>query len=1387
MTKYILTIGLAVFLSACGLFNTQPEDELPNISQIQNTPIPNPIMSSLVSAVTPTHASLTTPKTPITVQFTQPQIPATIGRAFSLLTGTYTTTPTTKLGLTSMCNGRWRVRNPNSSHVIFTWDIYNPAGNNREEGNGIVPAGSDVYFTTKNGQKTARVFVENQQHNVKAANLTPCNGAIPNTTNAIAGTFDWNNTNTKVVFTPSTPLQASQTYTVSIALPTPQATAFIVQAGLSIGSVQPISLTNNANATLTIQGSGFTTNTSFFIQSTKLSNVSVTNTEAKVTVPAGFPPSNYGIMAANPDGTRATIYPGFQIIAGPEAKKLDPLANADNYIQGYVIDYVSKAGIAGAEISIPGLKTTSDQDGFYSLRGVPFGKHAVEIEAVGYETLYRNAEITTQETSQQLKLAALEPITYNTSYIGSTGGIHYATDAGINGPHLKILAGALADTTSIQFTHLRAPETLPELPDDGYYLAFAHLGPTGLVFKKPATLYLPLQENIAVAEGTPINILYFNTLENKWVDDLTSGVISRINGKLFLEYEINHFTWIGGVWFPNPVQGCVKYADGQPAKSITTNFGITDANGNFYGSTTASDIDRDIVATVIPAGTAPPQSKRYTGRERGLIQIPCITLPEAIGDQYVLPPTPDQIEDNDIAPFNLISITPIDGKRLIILKENIKSFSTSGKLPCITRQTAYGSQNKTCETIIPTSCRFELTSYQSNYTYSGKMVECTSNGYDGTFQATAKLTSAPKAAAYFLRFYATTSAGKLVSNTRRVDIPAQLWTPHITVSVAPDAFFTANNLSSPRVRTAVQGSTYMFKRSDVNNGRVTIEVPIQAVDEMGRTITLITGSDAPMMELRGEERRGRGVDDIITGRGQFNNGVSKVPIFVHIPDTNATSAVQYTMQILKTAQVDANTELSPLSEITTANSTILTQNKLSLRPLYESGIAPHPDLKQPDCQFCVATEKPVKPYQHEITKQFEYIELEQPIPTVATRSQTFWGNIGDWFNKSIPATIEFAIGMIPIVGTGIDCVKGAFHLATNQDVDLFETELGCIGMSFDALVTAATLAGQLQVTATYPILKPVMFAMKQVNLVSIRFSGAARTALIKTVERLGLARSIAAYRDEAVKLMTRISNAKFTKGVIDEGVETGGKKLDDTMKDILESCGLPFSRQGVRPLAVQCGLNADDYWDLTNKAGNSMEEALRNIDADLGRPPRPLITTSTQLVIQSWIQKYRLHASRLSSSLGFTDAEEFGLKQLENFGKAIDPKLVASGTYTEWISPAGIKFGLDTGANGDGTRVLHVLLRHGKNSTELNKSKFLFEDFQIFDVIDEAYTRGLSGNPSPIFNPARPNNMCIDLGRIIGQDRNGNPVTGVLFGLVQPNASPIPAIPEIRTVFPSVC
>ncbi len=443
-------------------------------------------------------------------------------------------------------------------------------------------------------------------------------------------------------------------------------------------------------------------------------------------------------------------------------------------------------------------------------------------------------------------------------------------------------------------------------------------------------------------------------------------------------------------------------------------------------------------------------------------------------------------------------------------------------------------------------------------------------------------------------------------------------------------------------------------------------------------------------------------------------------------------------------------------------------------------------------QNCPPLESNSPALEQSITTQFEYIELEQPIPTVATRSQTFWGNIGDWFTKAIPATVEFAIGMVPIVGTGIDCVKGAFHLATNQDVDLFETELGCIGMSFDALVTAATLAGQLQVTVSYPILKPIMFAMKVVNRASIRFSGAARTALIKTVERLGLARSITAYRNEATKLITRISNAKFTKGVIDEsGENAGGKALDDTAKEILESCKLPFSRQGVQPLAVQCGLNADDYWDLVNQTGNSLGDFARQMN--LGNPNAyPFPKEWATLLIKDWSSRYRINESQIRAALPITDFEEWILKELGNFTKAADRSLVNAGTLTEFFSPGGLRFKV---GSVDKTRVLHVIEHSGDGIANANKSIFAnaagikLNADKMFEFLDNTWTGLRSGRLLPKNPPSpRSNNICIDFGKIIGVDNNNNPVQQMVLALnsatFNNTSGIIPPVGDVVTAFP---
>jgi hypothetical protein len=116
----------------------------------------------------------------ITIDFSQTMDRTTVQRAFALYAGIYNPSANpakfTKLQLTSMCNGKWRVRNPNGVPISFTWDVYKGA----EKGIGVVPSNSDSFFYTdarpNTGNKTARLYVNDKHQQTKAANPAPCSG-----------------------------------------------------------------------------------------------------------------------------------------------------------------------------------------------------------------------------------------------------------------------------------------------------------------------------------------------------------------------------------------------------------------------------------------------------------------------------------------------------------------------------------------------------------------------------------------------------------------------------------------------------------------------------------------------------------------------------------------------------------------------------------------------------------------------------------------------------------------------------------------------------------------------------------------------------------------------------------------------------------------------------------------------------------------------------------------------------------------------------------------------------------------------------------------------------------------------------------------------------------
>ncbi len=143
----------------------------------------------------------------ISVTFNESMERTSVERAISIFSGVYDPSKNpatfTALQLTSMCNGRWRVRNPNTFPLSFNWDIYLKQD---EKGVGVVPASSDVFFTTSPGSRTVRLFVGTTQQQVKATNPAACKSEI--------WTSGWSADDKTATFTPKDILPANAPVTV---------------------------------------------------------------------------------------------------------------------------------------------------------------------------------------------------------------------------------------------------------------------------------------------------------------------------------------------------------------------------------------------------------------------------------------------------------------------------------------------------------------------------------------------------------------------------------------------------------------------------------------------------------------------------------------------------------------------------------------------------------------------------------------------------------------------------------------------------------------------------------------------------------------------------------------------------------------------------------------------------------------------------------------------------------------------------------------------------------------------------------------------------------------------------------------------------------------------
>jgi hypothetical protein len=199
-SKGFLMPALTAFalVTACGLF--QPASIAPQVSSVEVVQ-PTARVQAGNPGVTPATSS-------VKVQFNVPMNQPSVTRSINIYKGSYDATAPLpanfqKLQLTSMCDGRWRVRNANTQPVSFQWDVYNTT----QKGIGVAAGAGDTLFQSTTGSNTLRVFVNGALQNTKATNPAACADSLYS--------FAWSDSRT-VQVTPNVALEAGKAYTLAV-------------------------------------------------------------------------------------------------------------------------------------------------------------------------------------------------------------------------------------------------------------------------------------------------------------------------------------------------------------------------------------------------------------------------------------------------------------------------------------------------------------------------------------------------------------------------------------------------------------------------------------------------------------------------------------------------------------------------------------------------------------------------------------------------------------------------------------------------------------------------------------------------------------------------------------------------------------------------------------------------------------------------------------------------------------------------------------------------------------------------------------------------------------------------------------------------------------------
>lgn len=277
-----------------------------------------------------------------------------------------------------------------------------------------------------------------------------------------------------------------------------------------------------------------------------------------------------------------------------------PVQVSAGTVVGRVADAQTGEAIAGVEVRIGNVKTTSDANGKYSLPNAPIGMVVAQFSKATYASNFASVEVNNSKTSTADRRLAKVAVRQDVS--AATGGtvVLAGSSAQVELPaagFVNAAGAAVSGTVSVEMTPIDPGVNPLNMP--GNYRAQGEATPIesfgalqvelrdasgallNLAPGKTATIRIPVPEG-ATSAPLSIPLYYFKESTGLWVREGTAKLAGNVPQQYY-EGQVSHFTtWNADKPYDTMyINGCVVNAAGQPVDATVVAEGI-----NYFGSDT---------------------------------------------------------------------------------------------------------------------------------------------------------------------------------------------------------------------------------------------------------------------------------------------------------------------------------------------------------------------------------------------------------------------------------------------------------------------------------------------------------------------------------------------------------------------------------------------------------------------------------------------------------------------------------------------------------------------------------------------------------------------------------------------------------------------------------